>query len=219
MLLSVDLRNAYLEVMAKAQAVQICGSKDPACPTSGIQDKLVSLYSAKMMHDETRVAELIPEIDKYLDGCLNKANPVTRTEVFKYLKEMREDTWMYQKLEDINSKLTYIIQGQEISDNATPVRSVTVEQKVKPVEKKKITEKKRAVEHKSLEDSESYKAVLKCVKNLAGDRTFSSADVAMLCKRDNVTSFSVGKILVRMEENGIVVMDHIRSKCKQYKKV
>ena len=167
--LPIELKSKYQAVMAKAQAVQICGDKDPACPVSFIHDLTVKLYTAKVMHDDTKVKELVESLNKYLDGLLLNANPVTRTEVLQYLIDMQESSWMYQKTEDMLSRLNHIIKAQELMENKVEVKAPVKEAKVtkevlkkqeKPEHIKKIKGKYQCKKCKRILDKEDFRCQL-----------------------------------------------------------
>lgn len=135
MLISLEANKAYIDTLVRAQAFQICASRDPSCEIKGIHRMLVDLYVAKMTYDEGGVLSHVAAINRELDKRISEANGVTRSEIMKFISAMRDDTWMHNKMEEISDKLSHIQQIQERIESNTVCKEVAKPKQTEAIRK------------------------------------------------------------------------------------
>jgi len=70
-----------------------------------------------------------------------------------------------------------------------------------------------------IKNSKPYKMILKCVNELPRNVIFSTSDIVSACDCKDITPHNTGTFLRKMEDDGLIKFDHLKDKCKQYKKV
>jgi hypothetical protein len=114
MILNPELNTAYLALLNKAQAYQICASVDRAVDCRKLQSELVMLYKFKEQGNELEVAARVARLDKFLEDRISHLKDDIKVSIVKFQADKNVDTWISSKLEEILAKVN------EISLSATP---------------------------------------------------------------------------------------------------
>lgn len=125
MLIDGNTKRAYLEIISKATAYQICASIDKKVDHAEINRYLVEIYRYRSMNDETSLINAVKRMDNYLNGLIANCNSSTRSDIVKFISDMQPDNGMDSAIEEMNRSIYLILQTTERIEDTVNFGGVT----------------------------------------------------------------------------------------------
>lgn len=113
MLISGDLKQAYISTINKAVAYQICASLDKRVDLTEINRRLVELYRYRTMNDERSLSDSMQRFDDMLNVLISDCNSSTRSDITRFTLDMQQSNTVDSAIEEINRRIGLILQTTE----------------------------------------------------------------------------------------------------------